>query len=92
MSRRRLHVGNLSQFTSEEDLMAAFAAHGPVRSATLVPERYDEQTRCVGFVEYETDEAAERGLLALNGSMLHGQLLWVTVVQEAIRTPGEASL
>jgi RNA recognition motif-containing protein len=89
MSRRRLHVSNLSRFTSEEELKAAFAKHGPVRSVSLVRDGLAGQTEGLGFIEYETDEGAVGGLLALNGSMLHGRLLSVAIAQESTLQPAE---
>lgn len=93
MLRKRLHVSNLSPFTSEAELKAVFAAHGPVRSTTVVRDREGVHSSFFGIVEYEDDKAAECALFALNGSMLHGQLLRVSLAQPvASRTEAEASL
>jgi RNA recognition motif-containing protein len=80
MSLKRLFVGNLSNFTSEDELREAFARHGAVSSVNLVFDQAGKH-RGFGFVEYETAEAAEGGLLALNGSMLHGRMLFVNVAR-----------
>lgn len=87
VSLRRLHVDNLSQSTSERELRAFCAGHGRLQSVTLVlePRTRGGESRLFGFVEYQTDEAAEHGLLALNGATLHGQMLSVRVADE--RTP-----
>ena len=82
MELTRLLVANLSRFTSEDELRETFAQHGRVSSVKLVLDQAG-QRRGFGFVEYETAEAAEGGLLALNGSMLHGRMLFVNVA----RTP-----
>lgn len=82
MSLNRLFVGNLSKYTSEQELMEAFAEHGPVRSVTLVVDKATGKPKGFGFVEYETEAGAEGGLLALNGSMLHGHMLFVNVARE----------
>src|SRR5690606_8248250 len=68
VSLRRLHVDNLSQSTSERELRAFCAGHGRLQSVTLVlePRTRGGESRLFGFVEYQTDEAAEHGLLALN--------------------------
>jgi len=78
MELKRLFVANLSKFTSEDELRDAFAQHGTVSSVKLLLDQAG-QRRGFGFVEYETAEAAEGGLLALNGSMLHGRMLFVNV-------------
>lgn len=87
VSQRRLHVDNLSQLTSERELRAFCAGHGPLQSVTLVfePRTIGGESRLFGFVEYQTEEAAEHGRLALNGAMLHGHMLSVRVAGE--RTP-----
>jgi len=87
-SLRRLHVDNLSQSTSERELRAFCAGHGPLQSVTLVfePRTTGGESRLFGFVEYQTEEAAEQGLLALNGAMLHGQTLAVRVACERTST------
>jgi len=92
-SPRRLHVDNLSQSTSERELRAFCAGHGPLQSVTLVfePRTTGGESRLFGFVEYQTGEAAEHGLLALNGAMLHGHMLSVRVAGErtlAAEDPG----
>ena len=87
VSPRRLYVDNLSRFTSERELRAFCVGYGPVQSITLVLEpRTSGKSRLFGFVEYKTEEAAKHGLLALNGAMLHGHLLSVSVARE--RTAG----
>jgi RNA recognition motif-containing protein len=80
VSLRRLHVGNLSRFTSERELRAFCAGYGPLQSVTLVLQpRTLGKARLFGFVEYQTEEAAKHGLLAINGAMLHGHMLSVSV-------------
>lgn len=79
-------VCNLSRVTSERELRALFAGYGPLQSVTLVLEpRTAGKARCCGFVEYETEESARQGLLALNGECFMGRLLSVSVARE--RTP-----
>lgn len=81
--RRRLYVENLSRFTSERELRALFAGYGPLQSVTLVLDpRTAGKPRRGGFIEYKTEESARHGLLALNGAMLHGSLLSVSVALE----------
>ena len=92
MSLKRLHVGNLSEFTSEQELRETFAEHGTVLSVTLPRDGGTGKLMGFGFVEYDTIEGAEVALLALNGSMLHGRLLSVDVARElAPHTTGQSS-
>lgn len=87
VSPRRLFVGNLSRFTSERELWVFCARHGPVHSVRLVLDPRTGQPNGFGFVEYETDAAAEQGLLALNGAMLHGRLLSASVARHRTLQP-----
>jgi cold-inducible RNA-binding protein len=56
----RLYVGNLAYSTMEQQLRDAFAPHGEVVSAAVVIDRMCGQSRGFGFVEYNTQEEAER--------------------------------
>ena len=50
----KLFVGGLSYSTSTESLREAFAAVGPVESATIVTDRDTGRSRGFGFVEMAT--------------------------------------
>lgn len=75
----KLYVGNLPFSTTEEELQAAFAAHGEVDSANIIQDRYSGRSRGFGFVEM-SDEAAKAAIEAFNGEDFGGRNL---VVNEA---------
>lgn len=73
----KLYVGNLSFNTSEDQLRAAFEAHGAVASATLVMDRETGRPRGFGFVEMNDDNEAKAAMAALHGQALDGRNLTV---------------
>ena len=76
----KLYVGNLSFNTTEDQLRALFAAHGEVRSASLVMDRFTDRPRGFGFVEMDDSAQANAAVAALNGKNIDGRDL---VVNEA---------
>ncbi|MCH8332436.1 RNA-binding protein [Candidatus Sumerlaeota bacterium] len=72
-----IYVGNLSYQTSEDDLRAAFAAHGEVTSVAIITDRYSGQSRGFGFVEMANAEEAKTAISTLDGTDLSGRQLKV---------------
>ena len=68
---KKLYVGNLSYSTTESALREAFSAHGEVESVTII------QGKGFGFVEFTTEEAAEKAKEALDESELDGRTIRV---------------
>ncbi len=46
-----IHIGNLSNDVSEEDLRQAFESFGQVISARIIKDKYTGQSKGFGFVE-----------------------------------------
>ena len=69
----KLYVGNLAYDVTDEDLRKAFAAHGRVSSATVVKDRFSNQSKGFGFVEMSSKEDAESAIKTLNGTELRGR-------------------
>ncbi|PJB83982.1 MAG: RNA-binding protein [Acidobacteria bacterium CG_4_9_14_3_um_filter_49_7] len=74
-----LYVGNLPYNASEDELRNLFAEHGPVESVRIITDRVTGLSRGFGFVDMETDEAAEAAIAALNGADFKGRALRVNV-------------
>jgi RNA recognition motif-containing protein len=79
---KRLYVGNLPFSTTEDDLRAAFEAHGSVTSVSVITDRETGRSRGFGFVEMEDPSAADEAMRALDGSDLGGRNLRVNEAQE----------
>jgi RNA recognition motif-containing protein len=73
----RLYVGNLPFSVTEQDLEQLFSQSGQVDSANVVTDRDTGRSRGFGFVEMETQEAANAAIDALNGYELSGRALTV---------------
>jgi RNA recognition motif-containing protein len=70
-----IYVGNLSYDTTDEDLRAAFAAHGSVTSARVITDKETGRSRGFGFVEMASQSEALAAIEALNQTDLQGRQL-----------------
>jgi RNA recognition motif-containing protein len=77
----KLYVGNLSEQTTEADLLALFTEIGTVVSATLSLDAETGNSRLYGLIEMATDDAAETAVQSLDGYWLHDQKLMVNKVR-----------
>lgn len=84
---KKLYVGNLSYATTEDDLHKLFTQVGPVTSVALITDRMTGQSKGFGFVEMESDKAAQEAIQRLNNQELNQRSI---TVSEA-RPPKERS-
>jgi RNA recognition motif-containing protein len=84
---KKLYVGNLSYATTEDDLHKLFTEIGPVTSVSLITDRMTGQSKGFGFVEMETEKAAQEAIQRLNNQELNQRSI---TVSEA-RPPKERS-
>ncbi len=68
-----IFVGNLSYQTTQDELMAAFAAYGSVEKVSLVRDRDSGQSRGFAFVEMTNAQEAANAINGLNGAELNGR-------------------
>ncbi len=66
----KVHVGNLSDVTSENDLKELFSAYGNVAEVNVPRERPSGRSRGFAFVTMVTPEGAQSAILALNGKVI----------------------
>ena len=71
--------------TTAETLTSLFSQYGEVVSATVIKDRFTEQSKGFGFVEMSDDAATETAIAALNGKELEGRRLRVNVAEERPR-------
>ena len=71
MESSKLYVGNLDYSVTTEDLEELFSAHGEVKQVNII------EGRGFGFVEFSTQEGAEKAKEALNGTDFKGRTLKV---------------
>ncbi|MHB1294833.1 MAG: RNA recognition motif domain-containing protein [Anaerolineae bacterium] len=84
---KKLFVGNLNYRTTDDDLRALFEGVAPVVSASVVTDRETGRSKGFGFVEMETEEAAQTAIQRLNNAEMQERNI---TVAEA-RPPRERS-
>lgn len=74
----RLFVGNLSFDMTQPELLAAFAAYGPVSSAEIVMDRASGSSKGFGFVEMAWQAHAVAAIQGLDRSDQKGRTINVS--------------
>ncbi|MCP5144268.1 MAG: RNA-binding protein [Gammaproteobacteria bacterium] len=86
-----IYVGNLPFSIRDEQLLAAFASYGTVKSAQVIVDKRSRRSRGYGFVEMADDAEAEKAIAALNGSELDGRTLRVDRSSEKSAAPSRSN-
>lgn len=76
-----IYVSNLSFNVEDEDLREFFAEYGEVSSARVIMDKFTNKSRGFGFVEMPDDEAAQKAIAELDGGMVEGRAIRVTVAK-----------
>ncbi len=76
-----IYVSNLSFAVQDEDLREFFAEYGEVTSAKIITDKFTRRSRGFGFVEMPDDAAAEKAIKELDGGMVDGRAIKVTVAK-----------
>lgn len=84
-----VYVGNLSREVTEEDLRQAFGAFGEVASATIIKDKFTNESRGFGFVDMPVKTAAQAAITGLNGKELKGRPLTVNEARPRSERRGE---
>ncbi len=74
---KKLYVGNLPFSVTEGTLTDWFSPFGNVESARLITDRDTGRSKGFGFVEFGSDEDAERAINEMNGKEMEGRALTV---------------
>lgn len=72
-----IYVGNLAYSVTDADLREAFSAHGDVKSASVIMDKFSGQSKGFGFVEMPNNSQGDAAIRALNGQALNGRSLKV---------------
>ncbi len=73
----KLYVGGLPFSYSDDDLKNMFAEHGEVVSASIIMDREMNRSKGFGFVELDSEDAANAAIAALHDSELDGRKITV---------------
>lgn len=83
----KLFVGGLPYSIDSQKLNQMFAEFGEVTSATVITDKYTNQSKGFGFVEMADDNAAQEAIKKLEGSDLEGRRLGVSVAKPREEKP-----
>ena len=72
---KKLYIGGLSYDTTDESLKAGFSEAGNVVSANVVKDRMSGRSKGFGFVEFETDEDAQKAIEMFDGKEFEGRTI-----------------
>ena len=70
-----LYVGNFPYSTTDEQLTELFSEYGSVESVRILKDRETGMSRGFGFVDMDSQEAAETVIAELNGMDFNGRPL-----------------
>jgi cold-inducible RNA-binding protein len=73
----KIHVGNLSDEISEDDIRQAFEKSGEVESVTITKNKYNGQSKTFAFVVMKSNEEGQSAIDSLDGQELKGRTLKV---------------
>lgn len=85
---KRLYVGNIAWSTTNDSLRDFFTQVGPVLSAEVVINKFDGRSKGFGFVEMETEEAAQAAIEQLNKRDLDGRMIFVNEARPPVARSG----
>jgi cold-inducible RNA-binding protein len=74
---KKLYVGNLSYSVTSESLEQMFLEFGAVTSAQVIQDRDTGRSKGFGFVEMQTDDAAQRAIAGMHEKQVDGRSLTV---------------
>lgn len=87
---KRLFVGGLPFSTTEDQLSELFSQAGSVSSCKIITDRYSGRSKGFGFVEFQSDEEADKAIEMFNGHEIDGRKLAVDVARP-MREEGQGS-
>ncbi len=80
-NQTKLFVGNLSFKVTETELQEVFAQAGEVVSVSIPTDKATGKKRGFGFVEMQSQEAAEQAIKDFNGRALAGREMSVSLAR-----------
>src|SRR6516164_9297022 len=76
-----IYVSNLGFSVQDEDLKEYFEEYGQVTSAKVITDKFTRRSRGFGFVEMPDNNAAEKAIKELDGAVVEGRTISVTVAK-----------
>ena len=78
---KKLYVGTLSYKVTEDDLKGLFKEFETVTEVNLVTDRATGRSRGLGFVEFSSDDDADKAVKSLNGKTFQDREIVVNVAR-----------
>ncbi|MFZ5434266.1 MAG: RNA recognition motif domain-containing protein [Calditrichota bacterium] len=82
-----IYVGNLPYTVTEDDLRAAFEAHGAVDRASVITDRMTGRSKGFGFVEMPNEAEAREAITKMNETDLKGRNILVNEARPQSERP-----
>ncbi len=76
-----IYVSNLSFNVEDDDLRGFFEEYGEVVSAKVIKDKFTNRSRGFGFVEMAIDAEGQKAIEELNGGMVEGRAINVTIAK-----------
>ncbi len=73
----KLYVGNLSKTVTEQDLNQIFSSYGTVTSAAVIKDRFTQDSKGFGFVEFAAAADGQKAMKELNSKEIKGKVIAV---------------
>jgi cold-inducible RNA-binding protein len=86
---KRLFVGGIPYSTTEPQLQELFSGAGNVVSCRIITDRYSGRSKGFGFVEFETEEEAQKAVEMFNEYELEGRKIAVNVARPMEERPSD---
>ncbi|XVF39006.1 hypothetical protein PTKIN_Ptkin01aG0001200 [Pterospermum kingtungense] len=83
-----VYVKNLSETTSDENLKKAFETYGTITSAVVMKDQ-NGKSRCFGFVNFQSSDAAAAAVEKLNGTKIDDNVWYVGRAQRKAEREAE---
>ena len=83
-----IYVSNLLSYFKDEDLHNLFAPYGNVVSSKVIMDRYTGTSRGFGFVEMSAAGEGQEAIKELDGKVIDGRAIDVSVAKERSERPG----
>jgi RNA recognition motif-containing protein len=91
MVGKKLYVGNLTYKVNDSDLEQLFSQFGTVQSAQVITDRDTGRSKGFGFVEMDSDAAAQEASRGLHDQDHNGRRLTVNEARPREPRPGGGS-
>ena len=82
-----IYVSNLSFNVQDEDLREYFEEYGEVTSAKIIIDKFTNRSRGFGFVEMPDETSAQKAIKELDGGVVEGRSISVTVARPREEKP-----